>query len=161
MDPINQNVSNVSSVSVVSRKRPLFITMMCSFYFVFWAVNLLSLTVALLMRIGNPFPAWSDIFNQTSLIFTGAQVSVSWITWLITIGLVAGIVGYWLFQRWAVIVYAASTLALFIVLLPTISSAKTGNIFSTIIAYVLVTISIFSVNLAMIVLGSIYFKRMK
>ena len=154
-------VAPVAPTATVLNKRPLFLTMICNFYFIFWTVNMIALISALVVRMGSQFPAWADIFNQMSMIFTGAQVSVSWITWLVTIGLVAGIIGYWFLQKWAVIVFMASTVALFIVVWPSMASAQAPSMIITIINYVFVTISIFSLNIAMIVLGLIYFKRMK
>lgn len=142
-----------------NKQRPFFITMLCSFYFVYWAISLVSLVAALLMRIGGQFPAFSEITNQINLIFIGAQVNVSLVTWFIAIGLVAGVIGYWLFQKWAVIVYAASSVALFIVALPPFGSTPSKVQYFGIILYFLV--AVFAVNIVMTVLGIINFKKMK
>jgi hypothetical protein len=142
-----------------NKQRPLFITMLCSFYFVFWAISLIGLIAALLIRIGAQFPAFSDITNQINLIFLSAQVNVSLVTWFIAAGLIAGVVGYWLFQKWAVIVYAASSTALFIIALPATTSAPSKLLYLGLVLYILA--SVFAINIAMIVLGIINFKRMK
>jgi hypothetical protein len=126
----------------------------CSFYFVYWAISIVALIAALLIRIGSQFPAFSEIANQINLIFLMAQVNISAVTWFIAAGLIAGVIGFWLFQKWAVIIYAASTAALLYV---TLHSAPTLNV--GLILYVLV--SVFALNIAMIVLGIINFKRMK
>jgi len=140
-------------------QRPLFITMLCSFYFVYWAISIIGFIAALLMNIGSQFPPFLKIIDQINLIFLGTQVTVSWVTWLIAAGLVAGIIGYWFYQKWAVIVFVASTVALFIVSLPPMGSAPTKTIYAGIILYVLA--SVFAINIALIVLGIINFKRMK
>lgn len=141
------------------KQRPLSITMLCSFYFVYWAISIVGFIAALLMRIGAQFPSFSEVMTQFNLIFLGAQVNVSLVTWFIAIGMVAGIVGYWLFQKWAVIVYAASSVALFIVALPSTVSAPTKILYLALIIYVLA--SVFAINITLIVLGIINFKRMK
>ena len=137
----------------------MLVTMACSFYFVYWAISILSLVAALLMRIGSQFPSFSEIFSQVNLIFLGAQVNISFVTWIIAGGLVAGVIGYWLFQKWAVIVYGASSLALFIVALPAAASAPTKTLYAALILYILA--SVFAINVAVIVLGILNFKRMK
>lgn len=146
-------------MEIHNKQRPLFITMICSFYFIYWAISIIGLIAALLINIGPQFPALSQIANQINLIFIGTQVSVSLITWLIAAGIIAGIIGYWLFQKWAVIVYVASSIALAIVVLSTVP------VTSTTIAHIgtllFVAISVFAVNIAMIVLGIINFKWMK
>ncbi len=138
---------------------PFVINMFCGFYFVYWALSILALIAALLMRIGSQFPALTDITNQINMIFLGTQISISWVTWLIAIGLVAGVIGYWLYQKWAVIVYAAATVALFIVSLPPTANAPTKTMYAAVILYTLATI--FAINIAFIVVGIIYFKKMK
>lgn len=140
-------------------KRPPFITMLCSFYFVYWSISLIALIAALIMSIGPSFPALSKIADQINLIFLGTQVDVSLVTWLVAAGLVGGVIGYWLFQKWAVIVYAASSVALFIIALPSTASAPTKTLYAGLLFYFLA--SIFAINIAMIVLGIINFKRMK
>jgi hypothetical protein len=139
--------------------RPLFITMGCSFYFIYWAVSGIALVAALLVRLGQAFPSFSDIASQINLIFLGVQVNVSVVTWLIAVGLLAGIIGYWLFQKWAVIVYGAASVALFIVSLPATSSAPSKGLYVALVLYTLA--SLFAINIAMVALGIIYFKRMK
>ena len=120
---------------------------------------MIALIAALLVRIGAQFPAVSDIFNQINLIFLGAQVNINFVTWLIALGLVAGVVGFWLFQKWSVIVYSAASIALFIIALPAATSAPTKLLYASLIFYTLA--SIFAINIAMITLGIIYFKKMK
>lgn len=151
-------------MEIYNKQRSPFITMLCSFYFVCWAVSVIGLIAALLMSIGSQFPAFSKIADQINLIFTfpfgfGPQIGISVVTWLIAVGLVAGVVGYWFFQKWAVIVYAAASTALFIVALPATSSAPTKMLYAGIILYILA--SVFVLNIAMIVLGIINFKKMK
>jgi hypothetical protein len=141
------------------KQRPLFITMLCSFFLVYWAISIIGLIAALLINIGPQFPAFSRIAGQFNLIFLGTQANVSWITWLIAIGLVAGVVGYWLFRKWAVIVYAASSAALFLVVLPPLSSTPTKTLYVGLIFYVLA--SVFAINIAMIIMGVINFKQMR
>jgi hypothetical protein len=141
------------------KHRHLFITMICSFYFIYWAINFLGLIATLLMRIGSDFPPITNIFNQINMTLLGSQVNVSLVTWLVAIGLVAGIVGYWLSQKWAVIVYAAASVALFIVTLPPLSVASTNLEYAMIIIYSIA--SIYAINIALIVLGIINFKKMK
>lgn len=140
-------------------QRSFFITTLCSFYFVYWTISVVGFIAALLIRIGGQFPSFSEITNQINLIFLGAQVNVSLVTWFIAAGLVAGVIGYWFFQKWAVIVYAASSLALFIVALPATASAPTKTLYVALILYILA--SVFIVNIAMIVLGVKNFKKMK
>jgi hypothetical protein len=141
------------------KQRPLFITMLCSFFLVYWGISIIGLIAALLINIGPQFPAFSRIASQFNLIFLGTQVDVGWITALVAIGLVAGVVGYWLFQKWAVIVYAASSVALFMFVLPPASSVPTKTLYAGLIFYVIA--SVFAVNIAMIVLGIINFKQMR
>lgn len=146
-------------MEILNKQRPVFVTILCGFYFVYWAINIVRLIAQLLISIGSQFPAFSEIANQVDLIFLGAQVNINWVTWFIAAGLIAGIVGYWFMQRWAVIVYAASSVALFIVTLPLIAGAPTKILY---IGLILATLAaIFSINIAMIVIGVIYFKRMK
>ncbi|HAO64431.1 TPA: hypothetical protein DCQ44_00420 [Candidatus Taylorbacteria bacterium] len=140
-------------------KRPLFVTILCSFYFVYWAISIVSLIAALLVRIGGQFPAWTDIFAQLNLIFLGDQVPMSWITWVIAAGIVAGIIGFWFMQKWAIIVFTAASIALFIVALPAVSSAPSKTLYAVLILYTIA--SIFALNIAVIVVGIINFKRMK
>lgn len=142
-----------------TNQRPFFITMLCSFYFVYWAISIVALVAALLMSIGAKFPALSVIFNQINLIFLGAQSDISIVTWFIAAGLVAGVVGYWFLQKWAVIVYAAASIALFVVLLPAVASAPSKILYVAVILYTLA--AIFALNIAMIVVGVINYKRMK
>lgn len=141
-------------------QRPALITMFCGFYFVYWAISILAFIAALLMSIGSQFPSMLDILKQFNIIFLGTQVNdVSVITALIAVGFVAGTVGYWLFQKWSVIVYAASSLALFIVVLPATSVAPTKLMYSGVLLYIIA--SLFALNIAMIVVGIMNFKRMK
>jgi hypothetical protein len=146
-------------METTNKQRPRFITMFCSFYFVYWAISIVSLIAALLIRIGGQFPAFSDIASQINLIFLGTQVNVSLVTWLIAVGLLVSVIGYWFLQKWAVIVYAASSVALFIVALPSTASAPTKTLYFGLILYVLA--SVFALNIAMIVVGILNFKRMK
>jgi len=140
-------------------KRPLFVTMLCSFYFIYWAIAIISFVAMLLIRIGPQFPAFSDIINQIGLIFLGIQVNMNLVTWLIAVGIVAGIIGYWFLQKWSVIVYAASSIALFIFALPPTNSAPTKILYGALVLYTLA--SLFAINIAVIVVGIINFKRMK
>jgi len=133
--------------------------MLCGFYFVYWAISVIGLIAALLMDIGPKFPAFSQIADHINLIFLGTQVDINMVTWFIAVGLIAGVVGYWLYQKWAVIVFGASSVALFIVALPPTSNAPTKILYAGVILYVLA--SVFAINIAMIVLGILHFKRMK
>lgn len=144
----------------IQKQRPLFLTMLCSFYFVYWTISIIGLISALLLSIGSQFPEFSKIANQINLIFLGAQPNAfSFVTWLIAAGLLAGIIGYWFYQKWSVIVYAASSIALFIVVLPTISGTPTKTMYVATIFYLLA--SVFAINIALIVVGLINFKRMR
>jgi len=140
-------------------RRPFVFEMFCGFYFVYWAISIIGLVAALLMNIGSQFPAFSIIANRINLIFLGAQVEVSFVTWLIAAGLVAGVIGYWLFQKWSVVVYTASSIALFIVVLTTITGAPTKVAYIGTVIYILA--AVFAINIAMIVVGAIYFRRMR
>ena len=146
-------------MDILEKQRPTFITMLCSFYFVYWAISLLNVIAVLLMNIGPQFPMFSKITDQINLIFLGVQVNIGLVTWFIAAGLVAGVVGFWLYQKWAVIIYIAASLALFYISLPAYNnlaskSAYIGLIFSLVA-------SVFAINIAMIVTGIIYWKRMK
>lgn len=146
-------------MEIQNKQRPLIMTMLCGFYFVYWAISIIGLIAALLMNIGPQFPAISKITNQINLIFLGTQVNINLVTWLVAAGLVAGVVGYWLYQKWAVIVFAAASVALFIVALPPLASAPSKLLYAGLILYVLA--SVFAINIAMIVVGIMNFKRMK
>ena len=141
-------------------QRPLLVTMFCSFYFVYWAISIVAFIAALLMSIGAQFPSFIDILKQINIIFLGTQVNdVSIVTAFIAVGFVAGTVGYWFYQKWSVIVYTASSLALFIVVLPATSVVATKLMYSGVILYIIA--SLFALNIAMIVVGIMNFKRMK
>lgn len=140
--------------------RPLLVTMLCSFYFVFWAMNILTFIAALLMSIGKNFPAFKDIAKNMPLLFLGAVrlPDVTVVTWLVALGLIAGVVGYWLYQKWAVIVFTAASITLFIIALPAPASVQPGISYTALIFYIIV--SVLAVNLALIVIGALHFKRM-
>ena len=141
-------------------QRPLFITMLCSFYFIFWAMSIIGFIAALLMSIGDKFPAFSVILtNIPQLFLGGVRLSgINTVTWLTVLGLIAGVVGYWLYQKWAVIVFAAASVALFIIALPKPADAPGVN-YTALIFYIIV--STLAVNIALIVLGIMNFKKMK
>lgn len=144
----------------LNNRRPLFITILCGFYFVYWALATSSLVVGLIKSVvGGVSFVWMDVFNQIASIFLGVNLNMSVVAWLVVVGLAAGVVGYWLLQKWAVIVYAASTVALFVLILPLVTKISG----STPIAFVVLDIllSVFVANIAMIVVGVIYFKKMK
>ena len=143
----------------IKHRRPLFVTILCSFYFVYWVISMVSLIAALLMRIGGQFPKWSEIFNQVGLTVLGIQINMSVVAWLIVAGLIIGVIGYWFLQRWAVIVYAAATVALFILALPPAVNVPSKTMYAAVILYNLA--AVFTINIAVIVVGIIYFKRMK
>jgi len=144
----------------LSSRRPLFITVLCSFYFVYWALAILPLVIGLTKSvIGGASIVWSDVFNQIAPMFLGVQIEMNVVAWLIVAGLVAGIVGYWLFQKWAVIVYGASTVALFVLILSVVTKASGGTPIALVVLEIL--LSVFVVNIAMMVSGVIYFKKMK
>ena len=146
-------------MEIQKRHRPFLVEMFCSFYFVYWAISIIGLVAALLMNIGPQFPAFSIIANRINLIFLGAQAETSFVTWLIAAGLAAGVIGYWLFQKWSVVVYTASSIALSIVVLSTITGTPTKIAYIGTVLYLLA--AVFAVNIAMIVVGIIYFTRMK
>ncbi len=141
--------------------RPLLVTMICSFYIIFWALQILSILAASIMRMTTAAPAWGDFLAQLSMVFVGQQ-TYSFMTWVIMVGLIAGVAGYWLFQKWSVFVYGATSIALFIYLFPSfviLSNAPTKLLYAMSILYVLV--AAFVPNIILIVLGAVYYKKMK
>lgn len=152
-------IKNYISNMFKKNDRPLSFTILCSFYFVYWAISLLSLVAALLIRIGSEFPAKEEISKQVVSIFLGLPVEVNALAWLIVVGLIVGVVGFWLYQKWAVIVYGASTVALFILALPPVASAPSKTFYAYFLLYLLA--SYFAINIALITFGVIKFKKMQ
>ena len=165
MDPLNQITPVISSAPtpppVVQKEKSLLLSILCGYYLIYCSVGVVRLAASLIMQIGNPFPPVSDILGKFSLIFLlDIPMAPTLITYVIAAGVIAGVIGFWLFQKWAVIVYSASSTALFIVALSTVSGIQVKSL-SFVGVSLFVLASFFSVNLALMLVGILNFRQMK
>lgn len=135
------------------------ITLFCGYYLITWAANIIALISVLLMRVGGQFPSFGEIMAQLNYILLNIQTETSILSWLIAAGLIAGVIGFWLYHKWGLIVYGAATIALFILTIPATASAPTKLSYAALILYTLA--SLFIINIVFIVVGVFNFKKMK
>lgn len=146
---------------LTSANRPTFITILCGYHFIFWIVSIIGLVGSILLQIGTQVPSFSNVASKLCSAFIfNIPVPVMVVTYFISLGVLVSVIGYWLYQKWAPIVYTASTIALFVLVLSSIQNTKIMSwYYVAVVLYVVA--SFFAVNVAMIVVGVFNFKRMK
>jgi hypothetical protein len=139
-----------------SPSRPTLLTVLTGYFFIHWLFSLFIILLVVILHPGGSVPTFGEVLNQAGPVFLGvsSQTSLSIIIWVIIVATLGGVIGMWFMQRWAYIIYVAATIALAIFYVRSITSPFTSEIWYAII-------TTFVVNVALIIIGGYYFKRMK
>lgn len=134
--------------------RPTILTVILGFAFVQWILTIISVVLFMILKPEGQALQFSDLIAQLSSSVLGIALSQSpIIVGALMFAVVGSLIGIWYMQRFAVILYVATTIVLFIFLQSQIS-AWTVPIFYTLIMT-------FVYPIVVLGLSAGYFKRMR
>jgi len=140
--------------STSTTSRPTLITIICGFAFVQWILTVVSLLLFMILKPEGQVLKDLDVLSQLSSSVLGIALSQSpLIIVALIIAVIGSLLGIWYMQRFAVILYAAVTVVLFIFLQSQITSWTVPVIYTLIMTFLY--------PLAILVLSGVYFKRMR
>jgi Zn-dependent protease with chaperone function len=140
--------------STSTTSRPTLITIICGFAFVQWILTVVSLLLFMILKPEGQVLKDLDVLSQLSSSVLGIALSQSpLIIVALIIAVIGSLIGIWYMQRFAVILYAAVTVVLFIFLQSQITSWTVPVIYTLIMTFLY--------PLAILVLSGVYFKRMR